>query len=879
MAVYTEAIQKLYVAYFARPADFGGLNFWENYLAGGGKIEVIAAEFAKSDEYKAAYGSKDAYNVVATVYQNLFGRMPDVDGLNFWAQGLMKGTFTVDVAVTTIAAGAQGSDATALTNKIAAATAFTSHLDTAAEILAYSGDAANLVAKNFIATVTDDASLTAAITDANINATISVIVDNGPGSVGQSFSLTQGQDVIVGTSGNDTINVTSFKAADGSAVSNMSTIDSIDGGAGKDTLNIQVSAIAGAAAAPYNYNGSLPASIKNVEIINYNLTDADLTATHFNATNTIDASKFVGATAINQIGHAVAVSNLGATTTAGFDTTTENMSVTASGATAAVSFNAVAEAATLAVGGTKLANVSISGNRFDTNDSGSLTALATTITAGTDIQTIKVTSNQSIDLSIVDTASAKKVTSLDASASTAKVKFIGDADVVTIATGSGGDDVTFAGVTSKANGVNGTVSTGAGNDTITVSGGLTGDGVISVDAGAGNDTITVTKSNGVGLNVQGGDGNDIVTLNGSLATTDVINGGAGTDTISVAGSATARVADDFIVFNKLLTGFETIAFATAEGSATVSLDASKLAANYTTIDLADGSYVAKVGSQAVIAEGALTVSATGYDATDPAAVVYAGTLNITEKADAKTVTANAETVNLSLKAGTAARGTTLVGDFEVGNVTVTNSVNSSTNPTADTIAKVTIDSANAAAMTSLTLTGTGSADVTNSNAGHLTMIDASGLGGTYTLGANAGKAIAGLKLVSTETSAETIKLGAGIDDITLNASTYGKVDSVQGLNLVWNSAHTALTAASDVLKIGSVAATLVKFTTTQTDLDLALKDVITAGKTDAAFVINGDTYVFHESGNGVVDSADVVVKLVGVTDVNAVILALGGTLV
>jgi hypothetical protein len=159
------------------------------------------------------------------------------------------------------------------------------------------------------------------------------------------------------------------------------------------------------------------------------------------------------------------------------------------------------------------------------------------------------------------------------------------------------------------------------------------------------------------------------------------------------------------------------------------------------------------------------------------------------------------------------------------------------------------------------------------------MIDASGLGGTYTLGANAGKAIAGLKLVSTETSAETIKLGAGIDDITLNASTYGKVDSVQGLNLVWNSAHTALTAASDVLKIGSVAATLVKFTTTQTDLDLALKDVITAGKTDAAFVINGDTYVFHESGNGVVDSADVVVKLVGVTDVNAVILALGGTLV
>ena len=108
MGTYTAAVQELYVAYFARPADVGGLAFWEDYMNKGGKISVIAAEFAKSTEYQQTYGGKTPYEVVAAVYANLFNREPDVDGLNFWAQNLMKGVYTVDQAVTTIAAGAQG---------------------------------------------------------------------------------------------------------------------------------------------------------------------------------------------------------------------------------------------------------------------------------------------------------------------------------------------------------------------------------------------------------------------------------------------------------------------------------------------------------------------------------------------------------------------------------------------------------------------------------------------------------------------------------------------------------------------------------------------------------------------------------------------------
>lgn len=867
MAVYTEAIQKLYVAYFNRPADYEGLLWWEKIVtAAKGDTSAVSAAFAGSAEYKSTYAGMTNLQVVLAVYKNLFNESnPDMAGVDFWVNALNSKVITIDNVVAQIAAGAQSTHKDTYAAKVAAATAFTAALDTPAEAGGYIGDAANAAAKVWMSTINKD-TVEAAITPASLATIIGTIIDNGPGSKGQTFSLTVGQDIITGTAGNDVINVNAFNATTGEAANTLSSFDSIDGGAGKDTLNIQIKDDGAVAAG--NLNGTIP-SVKNVEIVNLNLAEADLVA--FAA---VDASKFAGATAITQLGKAVTVNKLAATTTAGFDSTSDNMVINAAGATASVNFNKVAEAATLTVTGDALANVAIAGNRVDTDESGSIAALALTINAGEDVQTVKLTTNQTTTVTINEDAdSVKKVTALDASASTAKVTFVGDGDIVSISTGAGGDAVTFNGATSAATttaaAVNGTVSTGAGKDTIVVNG--SGDGVISVDAGASDDSITVNKAAGLGLNVQAGDGNDTVVLAGAaLATTDVINGGAGTDTVSVAGAA-ARVADDFIVFNKLLTGFETIKFSSAEGT-TTALDASKLAANYTTIDLFTGSFVSKVGTQAVIVNGTATVSAAGYGVDPDAPRV--GTLTITEKTNAGAITANAEIVNLTVKANTANVTASLAGDFKTANVTTTNSVNSSTNPTADTIAKLTIDSAAAAAMTSLTLTGNGSAQVTNSDAGKLTTIDASGLGGAYTLGDNAGKAIAGLTLVSDEKSAETIKLGAGIDVVTLNASKYGAVDSVSGLKLVLNTAGTALTASSDQLHVGA-GATYEKMTTTQTDLDLALKDAAASAKDNLVFQMGGDTYVYQDvNADGKVDAGDVVVKLVGAIDLDALIVAL-----
>jgi hypothetical protein len=861
MGVYTQAVQQLYVAYFNRPADVAGLAYWEGVVANAnGDTSAVSAAFAASAEYKAAYANMDAYHVVAQVYQNLFGHAPDLPGLNFWGQALLNGQMTVDNVVTQIAAGAQGTDMTAYNNKVAAATAFTAALDTPAEVLAYSGDAANAAAKQFVSSVTDNASLAAAIAPAALNATVSGIVDAG--NVGQTFALTLGQDIIVGTAGNDTINVNSYNPATGATgVTNLTSIDSIDGGAGKDTLNLDQTG---------GTNSVSGATIKNVEIIN--LTGAA----------TADASVFHGATNINfNDATGTSVTNLAATTTVSFKGAMTDLSVGAAGASASVALNNVAETAALTVGGSSLSSVTVSGTRADSDSNGAVAAQNLTITVGKDVQTVTLNTNQKTNLTLdqVTNGSTKFVTTLDASASTGGVTVTGDTNLANVSTGAGDDAVTVAVATSSS--VTSTVSTGAGNDTIAVTNNGagatsisagdgndtititdTGTGATTVDGGAGNDTITVNKADGAGVVIHGGDGNDTVAIVGTLATTDVIDGGAGSDTISFAGAG-ARTADDYIVFNKMVTGFETISFSSAEGA----LDASKLAATYTGIDLADGSTVTGVGTQAITAHGSLNVQAAGYTSS-----AYAGTLGVTEKADG-TITANADVLNLTVKAAAGNDVTaTLAGDVRTANVTLTNTVNSDSSVDRVAHFSLTADGTTDKGLTTLTLTGSGDANVTNNDGAKLVTVDATGLNGTSAVSANNGAALHGLTYMSTNTAAETIKLGAAIDTITLSASTYGAVDTVTGLNLVTKDG--ALTSASDHLVVTGVTG-VEKFTTTQTDLDLALKDAAASAKDNLVFQLGGDTYVYHDAGTpGQIDAADTVVKITGAVDLDALILSL-----
>lgn len=917
MALYTEAVQQLYVAYFSRPADAAGLAYWENVVtAANGDTSAVSAAFAASQEYKDTFAGQSAYQVINTIYMNLFGRPAEAAALTFWGQGLLNGNFTIDNAVTAIADGAQGTDETAYNSKVAAATAFTAALDTPAEMIGYNGTAANNAAKTWLAGITTDEGMKAATEAAALNTTVGAVTN--PPIVGQAFNVAPGVDTLVGTSANDTFNARNVNA-EGNPATTLNAFDAIDGGAGTDTLNIY---------ADGTNNMSLPTSAVITNIENVNVFNTGATAANLG-----NLARYTGVTNFNQNGTAAAaVTNLGTNTTATFTGTSTNaaaLSVTAAAAAASakialsgVTGNAVGSAAvaptpgtpandgpdnlpgtaddvaavpgtpgtpavivnqaTVNVAGAALSSVTVSGTVAKADaDSSTAGSLALNVRAGAadgvSVDKVSVNSTLRTTLTVTEGAgtTSGKVTSVDASASTGAILYNAASTVSTIATGTGNDNVTISFATVAASGTtaakNASVSTGAGNDTITVL--TTGTGLTTVDGGAGNDTINVTKVNGAALNINGGDGNDTIAITGTLATTDVIDGGAGTDTISVAGAAT-RGADDFIVFNKLVKGFETIKFtgATAEGA----LDASLLAANYTTIDLNANAVVSNVGTQSLVANGTLTATTAG---TDVAKEVFAGTLNITSKANG-TVNANADVVKLAVTAGTSAVTTTLGGDAQSAIVTLTKGA---TNAGADTAAAVVVNTGTADAhLSSLTLSGNGAATVTNGAGSKLVNVDASALASKVNLGATAGAATTGLVYTSNNAAVETIKLGAGVDTVTLNASTYGKMDTVTGLNLVLAADGTIDTAKSDDLNIAGINGGVSKFTTTQTDLDLALKDAAayTVGgvaRNVVVFQLGGDTYVYSDVGTvNSVDAADVVVKLTGTIDLDALILTLGG---
>jgi hypothetical protein len=126
-------ITQLYIGYFNRAPDPAGLSYWVGEMQSGISAVAIANSFAHQPEALAIYsylnapvaGSADGF--VASIYENLFKRIPDAAGLAYWkaelAQGKPVGRIIVDII-----SGAQGADKTLIDNKVAAALNYVSHL-------------------------------------------------------------------------------------------------------------------------------------------------------------------------------------------------------------------------------------------------------------------------------------------------------------------------------------------------------------------------------------------------------------------------------------------------------------------------------------------------------------------------------------------------------------------------------------------------------------------------------------------------------------------------------------------------------------------------------------------------------------------------------
>ena len=138
MALTAREIQDAYVTFFNRAADKEGFTYWTSYP---GSISDLYATFAQQTEYTSVYGGKTAEQQITTVYQNLFNRAPDAEGLAYWKPLVEAGTISLANLALTVNRGAQGTDTTALSGKIDAAIVTTN-----------AAVAANLPGQNFTLT-------------------------------------------------------------------------------------------------------------------------------------------------------------------------------------------------------------------------------------------------------------------------------------------------------------------------------------------------------------------------------------------------------------------------------------------------------------------------------------------------------------------------------------------------------------------------------------------------------------------------------------------------------------------------------------------------------------------------------------------------------
>lgn len=178
MAVDAIEVQKLYVAYFGRPADPNGMDYWTDALdANSIGMADVSASFAASQEYRDTYAGLDNRAIVAEVYQNLFGRAGEEAGVHYWTDLMDRGVISIDDVVKDISEAANGSDSVAFNGKVAAASLFTARVDEPDEIAAYTGDAANDISMEFLATITDLGSAADALKPDVVDAWIERIVD------------------------------------------------------------------------------------------------------------------------------------------------------------------------------------------------------------------------------------------------------------------------------------------------------------------------------------------------------------------------------------------------------------------------------------------------------------------------------------------------------------------------------------------------------------------------------------------------------------------------------------------------------------------------------------------------------------------------------
>ncbi|WP_143132975.1 DUF4214 domain-containing protein [Pseudoduganella namucuonensis] len=165
---YHEVVQRIYIAYFGRPADPAGLAYWAGQFrraavpatlpgltaayAGSATVRGLVDSFGASQESKDLY-SGDNDEFITAIYRNIFGKEPDMAGKNYWRGLVESAAITRTFAALAIMAGAQAEDIDVVNNKIEVANSFTAAISEARLNASYNGNDANASARTMLGMV------------------------------------------------------------------------------------------------------------------------------------------------------------------------------------------------------------------------------------------------------------------------------------------------------------------------------------------------------------------------------------------------------------------------------------------------------------------------------------------------------------------------------------------------------------------------------------------------------------------------------------------------------------------------------------------------------------------------------------------------------
>ncbi len=821
-------IQKLYLAYFGRPADPVGLVGWQISNV---DTATMQSGFAASAEYAALYSGMTTEQRVNQVYQNLLGRSAESAGLDYWVNEFNVGRVDVSTLSLAILNGAQGLDALTIQNRIAYNNLFTGSLTSYEQIIGYSGSlvasnariAVSLVSSNptSLRVAQDNLGITIVAVLTGISPALAIANSAGASTPsGATFTLTVAAETINGTAGPDTFNGNGTTLTAG---------DTLNGGAGLDTINYLNST---AAALP-------AATIKNIEIINVNATSN---------LNSSDISGLTGLTNFNadRATATLTVTNAGADVQYGI--LGDNSTLSPGSFNFGYSAGATVETLNLQNGVKSNAgtNVFLTGSGITStviNSSGAANALSTAGTAGV----------------IVTAASSTSITINASTNLTAALSSTNDTKLTV--TGPGVVDL---------RGISYGFSLNKNITTIDASAQTTGGTLIQ----AGN------PANANTLKFIGGGGNDAVGLGTVLATGASLDGGGGTDTIRT-NNATFITA----VTGAFIKNFEIVDIA-----ANITVDLDNLAANNTLTGLRLGGASNLVNNVSATVGANVTVYASGSPNLNLKNATSVGQID-TVTIDANDGLTAVNTINLgapgltgseilNLKATDNILVSGLNNATSLTSISVTGAGNVSVTSGAVAVnSGMTVDAS--AAGGNFTFNGTGA------TGNGYTFKGSSGInvltGGSAPISVDISNSTTKAdQVIITSATGSTASVFQTITGFTNAVTTGDKLDVISNCAITSN-AGAAATGVTNLS--GSITSGVITFSgsaaptaTLQNKIDAAASLAGTTQYNIVAFEDAGSTYVFEQGDATATYAAgvDLIVKLTGVTSVTALSTSASG---